>query len=72
MFARILTADQIEALESVERAWALRMETEIAYEQSVVHAYEIGCSNAAIAERVGQSETAVRTWLRRRGYRREV
>lgn len=70
MFVRSLTAVQVHALDRVEQRYHTREEAERAYLTAVVLAHELGCSNQAIAHRIGQSETAVRTWLRRRGYQR--
>ncbi len=70
-FVQRHSPEQKSALEIVEGARKVLVEAQKEYDSALVLAHQLGLSNAAIAMRIGQSETAVRTYLRRRGYPKE-
>lgn len=59
-----------QALERLKRAKAMLGEAEARYARAVVDCADLGLGNSKIARTVGVSETAIRAYLKRRGYER--
>lgn len=60
---------RVGALVGVEQAHAVCKSAEAAYDESLHHAIEVGCSNVEIANAIGQGESSVRRYIDRRGLR---
>lgn len=58
-------------LDSLQRADKQLTKAKAAYTQALIRCAENGIPNTVIARKVGRTETAIRTYLKRKGFHRD-